>query len=389
MSSAVSIAMKEPREMMLSDAGMVDLDDPVSRSQGLAQQALDALRSIGYYFETREPRTVLIEWRKYDIRWNSAPNDKQFSQLNSMAKFLSATKNPRDDILFPKLVVLDCLAFFHDKDRNRFGFIYGFPQESVDNHAPSFPQYYSLHQYIRDTSLSRFPDQQNCAPRPYLGKVFQLAKDLASSLYDLHEIGWLHKSISSHNILMFPAALTEASNYLSSSVLSGFVQSRPEQTQNSVGGPAPTYDLYEHPSYRKLALTKSNDVAIVFRRVYDFYSLGVVLLELGLWMTSSELYQPFRAYWVKERSKSKDEEIQAEKEDLKEISIAESFRDKLLERYVPRLGGKMGELYMDAVRFCLDAEKSIGFTEDDAEGRQRCGKEFKIKVVDKLAGCSA
>lgn len=387
MSSAVSSAMKEPREMMLSDAGMVDLDVQVSRSQDPAQQALNALRSTGHYYETREPRAVLIEWRKYDIRWNSAPNDQQLNQLNCMARFLSAKKTPHDSILFPKLVVLDCLAFFHDQHQNRFGFIYALPQENTKQ-APSFPRHYSLNQYIKDTSMPRFLDQRKCAPRPYLGKVFQLAKDLASSLHDLHEIGWLYKSISSHNILMFPAAPAEAFNHLSSSVLSGFVQSRPEQTENSVGGPAPTYDLYEHPSYRQLALTKRNDVAIIFRRVYDFYSLGIILLELGLWITSSELYHSLQAYWIKEKSKRKDDN-QAEKEDSQEISIVVAFWSKLLDTYVPILGEKMGELYMNAVRFCLDAEKSIGFTEDDAEGRQRCGKEFKINVVDKLAGCSA
>lgn len=51
-----------------------------------------------------------------------------------------------------------------------------------ESNIPSFPLYYPLHQHIRATSALRYPGQRDCAPRPYLGKVFQ---DLASSLYDL------------------------------------------------------------------------------------------------------------------------------------------------------------------------------------------------------------
>lgn len=51
------------------------------------------------------------------------------------------------------------------------------------------------------------------------------------------------------------------------------------------------------------------------------YSLGIMLLELDLWITSSEIYPSFR----------EANENQFEKKYLQKISIAAAFRDKLLE----------------------------------------------------------
>lgn len=53
--------------------------------------------------------------------------------------------------------------------------------------APSFRNTDSLNQYMRGTPVLRFVNQQKCAPRPYLSKVFQLAEDLAAPL---HKFAW-------------------------------------------------------------------------------------------------------------------------------------------------------------------------------------------------------
>lgn len=59
-------------------------------------------------------------------------------------------------------------------------------KESI-KHAHSYPQYSCLHHFISDTSAVCFPNQREFPPRPYMGKVFQLAKDFASSLHQLQE----------------------------------------------------------------------------------------------------------------------------------------------------------------------------------------------------------
>jgi hypothetical protein len=63
---------------------------------------------------------------------------------------------------------------------------------------------------------------------------------------------------------------------------------------------------------------------------YDYYSLGLVLLEIGLWC-------PLQLWSRKHKTLSPHE-----------------FRRLLLTKYVPRLASSVGEAYRDLVRACLD-----------------------------------
>jgi hypothetical protein len=193
-------------------------------------------------------------------------------------------------------------------------------------------------------------------------------------------VGWLHKSISSHNILIFCKDGLIAYKHLPSAVLAGFAHSRLEESHHSFGNQVIPFNLYEHPSYTCLAASKAKEAAPTFRRIHEYYSFGIILLELGLWLTAFALYQPFRKEML---SKLETSIVQ------KEVQILEAFSQKLLDTYVPMLREKMGQHYMEAVRFCLTAENLLESPEDDYDTRKRCGKEFKTNVVDKLSLCMA
>jgi hypothetical protein len=81
--------------------------------------------------------------------------------------------------------------------------------------------------------------------------------------------------------------------------------------------------------------------------LFHFFSICIVLLELGLWVPISNL--------------RKDHV-----EDQKIVS-AEHFRKKLLGSYVPQLGEKIGALYRNSVAVCLGAEEVIGLALKEAE----------------------
>jgi hypothetical protein len=79
-----------------------------------------------------------------------------------------------------------------------------------------------------------------------------------------------------------------------------------------------------------------------YRAIYDVYSLGMVLLEIGTWQTIQSFYPRGAASDI-------------------------DFGKLLLQKVVPRLGVSMGENYMNAVRKCLEGgfERLAGFSQNE------------------------
>jgi hypothetical protein len=95
------------------------------------------------------------------------------------------------------------------------------------------------------------------------------------------------------------------------------------------------HDLYRHPRIAHFASRKvlrSINDRERFRIAHDLYSLGIVLLEIGLWRRVGTLW--------------------------KDKYDHERFLEKLVAAYVPRLGPKMGAMYQAVVKDLLTS--SIG-----------------------------
>jgi hypothetical protein len=108
-----------------------------------------------------------------------------------------------------------------------------------------------------------------------LSAIMQIAKQLVRSVHYVHTCGFVHKNIRPENILIFPSGNDSS---LGLSFLIGFTQFRNVNFQTNLHGDAAWHrNLYRHPQRQG---------ALVLERYimqHDIYSLGVCLLEIGLW----------------------------------------------------------------------------------------------------------
>jgi hypothetical protein len=278
------------------------------------------------YGPNHSPLRSVIEWRPFDPMKVSGPLKSALQhRIESLVQMLQQEPKPRC------FRVLNCLGYLEDNTRPRFGIVLRFPRE-CEQDPDCVPQ--SLFQRL--SSVHRIP---------YLGDRFELAAFLSESLYEFHISGWLHKSINSHNILFFQhenqgtnhntADRNSSSPFsLKNPYFTGFISSRPDDP-NAVSSERivePELGIYRHPEVQGI----SGQSAAPFHVSHDTYSLGTVLLEIGLWTKLRKLYYGGGGGLPVNSMSSND------------------FRNLLLNKYVAQLGPVMGERYMVAVRKCLD-----------------------------------
>lgn len=94
------------------------------------------------------------------------------------------------------LRVLRCTHFFEDTPRSKFGLVYEFPDASSEENgeADGVP------------TLADVLDAGYTGNRPSLSARMRLAHKLALCVQRLHSYSWLHKSLRSEKILLFPSA---------------------------------------------------------------------------------------------------------------------------------------------------------------------------------------
>ncbi|KAL8831577.1 MAG: hypothetical protein Q9191_000786 [Dirinaria sp. TL-2023a] len=112
---------------------------------------------------------------------------------------------------------------------------------------------------------------------PSLSARASLCAVLARSVNSFHAVGWLHKALRADSIV-FPVASSKPLD-LSKPLVSGFELSRPSIIDEMTEKPKfnPWKDIYRHPR------SQSSQSDGIYRKSYDLYSLGVVLLEIALW----------------------------------------------------------------------------------------------------------
>lgn len=217
----------------------------------------------------------------------------------------------------PDLHSIDCVGYTDDTTQNRYGLVYKAPASSFSTLQ----------------TLISSPDLKT----PDLADRVQLAHTLAVALWSLHSLDWLHKSLCSSNILFFPSAFSTSAHSptaaaalvpsISKPFLTGFDASRPDlDTALSVVSKNPSIgNLHRHPASLK---------GHPHCKSFDIYSLGLVLLEIGLWKVLQTYY---KAHYSAER-----------------------WRDKVvLAVLVPGLGSKIGRRYREVVELCLTAKEDL------------------------------
>jgi hypothetical protein len=284
------------------------------RRELLSVSDKDSRRSMGVYNNpsTSTPENVVIEWVDYD-KDDVDGRVNHIRRIDDLARMVHSASDRH-----PDLHTIDCLGYTDDSGFSRYGLVYQSPETS-------FSTLYSL---ISDL---RTPD---------LADRFKLAHTLAVAVWSFHSLDWLHKSVCSTNILFFPSSLSASATKpttmsalvpdISKPFLLGFDSSRPDQvTEFSVASQnSSTEDLHRHPDSLDGLSRKP------YCKSYDIYSLGLVLLEIGIWKVLQGYYKPH-------------------------YSITK-FRDRVvLQVLVPSLGSKTGGMYRQVVEKCLFAKEDM------------------------------
>ncbi|KAI0893299.1 hypothetical protein F4806DRAFT_203380 [Annulohypoxylon nitens] len=216
---------------------------------------------------------VLLEFRPYDPSLLEPGNEDLLEQLSldqmKLAYILSNVQSSGFGL--PR-----CIGFFGvpDKFWPSFVHIYEMPRQPLERgNIPSLLD-------IMDEA--RFaPSKGQSGPHHSLSERFSFARKLSTALLLIHSAGWVHESISSENILVLeqysgPASKSSPST-LGNPLFVGFHASRPDSADTTPSYSKTNPLIYYHPHR-----LPSHNHPPKFVRAYDVYSLGVVLLELGL-----------------------------------------------------------------------------------------------------------
>ena len=201
---------------------------------------------------------------------------------------------------------------------------------------------------------------------PDLGDRYQLAKALVSTVFEIHNLGWLHKNIQPINILFWPKPNSTATIDISKPYLMGFDISIPNQPGEFTEKPStcPGDELYRHPLYRGAEPHS-------FQPSFDIYSLGIVLYEIGVW-------RPITAASPGAPGKSR---------------LDSEYIDTLVTNgAVGGLKRFMGVKYRDVVMACLRREFDDIWKQQEVEREKRLHiylDQVQNRVVDPINVCSA
>lgn len=276
---------------------------------------------------------VLVEWLKYKGPWADEDTGRELRQrLTSVIELLHAESTAK----IPGS--LHCRGMFHNPSEQAFGIVYELPLPRE--------KLFTLHQLL---SAPKSPY------RPLLECRFQLAFDICQCIFTFHKVGWLHRNLHSMNILFFPSDGAEKAQWAKKPRIVGFAGSRESALNSFTHGPEDNGQLrkYQHPTY----LTRQKR----YREVFDYYSIGMLLLEIGLWSTLAEITRSNRFQGLTD----------------------DEFRREIVTSRVPHLGVTMGTRYMEATRICLD-NGFVGNESDLGSEKEALCAAFKNQVIDQI-----
>lgn len=291
-------------------------------------------------FEEGQEKKVLVEWKGYAVQRThklgtpefEKAGETLFKRVKDLAVMLKYGPKPTN---FP---VLQCLGAFHKPDKHRFGIVYDFPSDSTAS--------------VRLHKLFRLGRNQDIYPD--LAQKFCLAKMLVSAVHNYHGSGWLHKNISSSNVLFFIKSATRLDDLdLAQPYVIGFHHSRKSSPDEYTEGPEilESQKEYQNPDYRR---GQSR-----FRKAYDYYSLGLVLLEIGTWSSLANIYGK------------------------RQTLSPHQLREEYLKWCDNDLKKTMGPIYHSVTKRCL----CFG-NEEESEDDSRAQLDFQSEVVSRLEKCS-
>ncbi|KAF4448730.1 protein kinase, catalytic domain-containingprotein [Fusarium austroafricanum] len=308
-------------------------DDTVLEIDGLKELASHNVnrptRSSGLLKRSK----IWVEWRYYEeVGDSEGPPPFVAQRIYRLVKLLGEQEKPVE------FHVPSCLGYVHDKYESRFGLVF---QSLGSDNLPI-----GLLEMLTTTK------------KPSLTTRVRIACTIATSIWYLHATNWLHKGLRSENVVLQSCdRLRTASPFLC-----GFDYSRPshlgEETERPVENPM--HDIYRHPNVQ---FDVPRDGRSGFNKLYDAYSLGVVLYEVGVWM-SIDKFLDFTTL---------------------KPSVVKSVKSRLLDQdSIDALESETGETFVMAVKACLDGELVPDSDMSRVDSDARLQLNFGDQVVKRL-----
>ncbi|KAH7163350.1 hypothetical protein B0J13DRAFT_35263 [Dactylonectria estremocensis] len=272
----------------------VDGDFHIEENYKVGIYGMSTLGLLSNFPRPGDRRVVLIEWMQNP----QLPNKKRDTE--KLALLLGIPK-PEE------MVIPGCYGIVDDVTQSgRLGVVM-MPPRNIRGNIPATLQPGAISYRRMPVTLRRLIENTSeyCPEGVSLGVRFKIAKQIIDTIHLIHAAEWAHKNVRSESILFFPegdiqddivSSTSPASRRfgLSKPLLVGFNNARSiyrhqdatgeygysyaNDLQAQVAATNMTFDNYQHPA-------KLVNPMIRYSRMYDLYSLGCVLLEIGLWDT--------------------------------------------------------------------------------------------------------
>ena len=148
---------------------------------------------FGMYPERNHDKPVLVEYTSY----HSGQDESEWAAIQRRADNLAILLGGglpgggRADML-DGFRILRCIGYFHEPRYTSFGMMYAFPEDDTNTSNP-----------LTSKDVLTLADVIRGFARPDLEAVFRLALELVRCIAAFHKAGWLHKNVSTYNILFF------------------------------------------------------------------------------------------------------------------------------------------------------------------------------------------
>jgi hypothetical protein len=293
---------------------------------------------------------VIIEYAHFDRTYKEDNIPLSLVRLQRLNNLLRSPDTKSESVL-PRL-----LGCFEDPQQPRYGLVFELPRKT----RKTVPEARRLYKTSNPTTLLDIlqdASRKQANPTsgvglwvPSLDDRFTIAHKLVSGICALSSQSYSHGEINSHAVALLPRVPRPSSSTsfeFRDAFLGGF-----DLFTESTFDPAyrdGNQNIYRHPADPKVTGT---DNIHLHESVYDLYSLGLVLLEIGLWMPLSDIF--------------------------KEKYSLEDFRLRINRIWARRLASKCGSAYMRAVQKCLGAD---GMSDQSPEAMYGLYLEVKALIA--------
>ena len=322
-----------------------------------------------------KPKDVVLEYRKYDRALRQAVDAKDEkeikhlkSPLRNLAWLLHNSPFPEDtddDAVVaskhPTLLTLRCIGYIDQPEESQMLLIYDPPKRNIMQEELAVT---TLHALLMGTGPTVTTSEQKFLPlwqdlwlgtgekwttrhkpKPSLRIRFFLAYALALTVLNIHSSGWVHKNLWSHAIIVIPSANRTQRSGAQHLIpyVAGWGVARPTSAKTTDMRPISEIEpnLYQHPHRQQHPSIKATFI-------HDLYSLGVLMMEIGLWNPVSNLFQ---------------RQIQQATRSRKGPSI-DLLQRAWIDGLKEEVQREMGDVYAEAVERCLMG--TFGVEKDDA-----------------------